>query len=210
MAGVDTGAQVSHETIQCVDAILRVDVFKCVLMFLLLAHLVDLHFVVFGVRIVHVVEDEVHGSFDVVIAFAKSSASLFVCQAHLHDRHYAFFVVLKAGLGCRSGGLLDLKRCLTDWVVDIVVEPVHRLIWALLSSVEDCVFGSHFWDSHIDQHVDKFHVELRLLEIFLDRHLMLTSLKTLSSESFEIHRTLGHLQVHFKFFGHPVIVHLSC
>jgi len=61
--------------------------------------LVDLHrfSFVFAVCLVHVTEDEVHGSLDVVLAFPQAASCLLLRQAHAYNRVDVFLLSTRAG-----------------------------------------------------------------------------------------------------------------
>ena len=79
-----------------VSSSVRVVVFECTLMlFFLVGNLVNMHFVL-CVWFIHVAEDEVHGSFDVVVALAKPSSCLLFSESHTSDHHDSLFANLRS------------------------------------------------------------------------------------------------------------------
>ena len=151
VTGVDARAQMRNEALQSVDTFVRLRILEGVFVFFCrLTDLIDLH-VIFGVWLVHVAEDEVHSALNVVVAFAKSSAGLFVGQPHAHDHHHALFADLETAALCLClllFGLLDLWQWgLENGIVYVFVEPRHRDFCVLLAAttshdlrVEDGVF----------------------------------------------------------------------
>lgn len=157
-----------HETLQSVDSRFGTRILECVLdLFRGLTHLVNLHFI-FGVRLIHMTENKVHSSLDIVVALSEASARLSFRQPHACDHYDPFFTGLEPLFTAISCTLFFYFQWLVaDWVFDIFIEPSNGKIGALITRVVYRMLCGVWGDAHITEHLYDLGVQLWLFKFVI-------------------------------------------
>ena len=205
-------AQMSDKTMQTVLSIERLVASEKVLGLVVhLRRLVDFHFVV-AVWLVHVWENPITRSFHVVVALSQRALRLLGSKSHRLYHHDAFRICIRSCWLCNSRLLLNSKRNLDCWILDVLEEPHRGRICIAIACVVDGMLRLYFWDTHLQQLVDDFHIQFwinfTILASSFAWHSLLVWLYAVALESVKV-EVLRWIKFYtdLQLFGHPVVHH---